>query len=358
LQSADREARRALVGEVYTEQRRGLYVAFGMALCTVLILWSANFLDSMPAALLAATLLASMAALQRNFFRLVLLAHRRPHDVLLTDLGYAALLIAGVWLATRAMTASIGAVVAMGAAAVLGAALAASALRRFETWKIAGESQRLREFAPLALWSLAGAGVHWTFSQGYSYLAAHALDVSAVAAIAATRLTLMPINLLSMGVGALMLPLTVGWLARHSAITVLQRLAVFALGIALLAIGYIGILWWSRDWLFATVLRKTFEHRDALLMLWALVFLLMTARDQLIYLLVARQRFRDLTLIGIVGAVVSLTASYLGMLRWGVIGAPLGVLVGESINLAGIVALSLRHASADTRTSSWVEATS
>jgi hypothetical protein len=69
----------------------------------------------------------------------------------------------------------------------------------------------------------------------------------------------------------------------------------------------------------------------------------MVVRDQLLYLLVARQRFHQLTSLAFIGAVISLTAGYLGMRQFGVVGAPLGVLVGELITFAGIVVLSLRQ---------------
>jgi O-antigen/teichoic acid export membrane protein len=201
----------------------------------------------------------------------------------------------------------------------------------------------MRAVAPLAAWSAAGAAIHWAFSQGYMYLAAGTLDLSAVAAIAATRLLLMPVNLLSSGIGTLMLPLTAGWLHHHSPGFALRRLSLFAVGLAGASICYFAVLWLARDWIFTAALQKEFDHRDSLLLLWALAFLPMVARDQLLYLLVASQRFHQLTVLAFVSAVVSLLAGYLGMRHFGVVGAPLGVLVGEVINLVGIVALSLRQ---------------
>jgi O-antigen/teichoic acid export membrane protein len=174
------------------------------------------------------------------------------------------------------------------------------------------------------------------------YLAAGTLDLTAVAAIAATRLLLMPVNLLSSGIGTLMLPLTAGWLHHHGSEFALRRLSLFALGLACCTLCYFALLWLARDWIFTAVLQKQFAHQDALLLLWGLAFLPMVIRDQLLYLLVARQRFHELTSLAFVGAVISLLAGYTGMVQFGVLGAPLGVLVGELINLTGIVVLSLR----------------
>jgi O-antigen/teichoic acid export membrane protein len=190
---------------------------------------------------------------------------------------------------------------------------------------------------------MAGGAIHWTFSQGYMYLAAGTLDLTAVAAIAATRLLLMPVNLLSSGIGTMMLPLTAGWLHHRGSAFALRRLSLFALGLASAALCYFAMLWLTRDWIFTAVLQKQFPHQDALLLLWGLAFLPMVIRDQLLYLLVARQRFRQLTSLAFVGAVISLLAGYVGMVQFGVLGAPLGVLVGELINLAGILVLSVRQ---------------
>ncbi|MBC7983393.1 MAG: capsular biosynthesis protein, partial [Candidatus Obscuribacterales bacterium] len=258
------------------------------------------------------------------------------------------LLVFGVYLAIRAPLPSIAALAALTAAALVSGFLLGKALWHYEPWTV-GAPSVLRAIAPLAAWSTAGASVHWLFSQGYAYLAANVLDITAVAAIAATRLMMMPVNLLSTGIGALMLPLTVGWLQQHGPAVVLRRLGLFALALSGVAVCYFALLWVLRDFIFAEVLRKQFAQRDQLLLLWSGAFFLMTARDQLIYLLVARERFRQLTLIAFVSATISLAASYFAMRRYGVIGAPLGVLVGEIINLTGIVLLSLRQTSAVTR---------
>jgi O-antigen/teichoic acid export membrane protein len=156
----------------------------------------------------------------------------------------------------------------------------------------------------------------------------------------------MPVNLLSTGIGSLMLPLASGWLQQHGSRLLRRRLCWLALGLAAVALGYFGILWWLRDWIFAVILKKQFEHRDALLLLWGAIFLTMLVRDQLLYLLAAQGRFRVLAVLTLVTALLSLTASYWGMLSFGVAGALVGVLIGELLNVTGIVILSthrVRH---------------
>ncbi|MBL6749328.1 MAG: capsular biosynthesis protein [Nevskia sp.] len=340
----DRRGRSDTVGGLYRAQRHMLGLAAAAAAALAAVLWGAGMLAAGPAILAIGVVGASLATLNREYFRMTLLAYRRPEDVLRCDAAYVALLVAGALLATLAPFPALWAVIGLAGAALVGALLLSRALQRHEAWNPAGAPGILREIAPFGFWSTAGAAVHWTFSQGYSFLVAATLDVSAVAAVAATRLLMMPVNLLSSGLSTLMLPMASGWLAAHGAPTVLRRLLLFAGGVAGAALCYFALLWLCRDWIFAHLLKKTFANRDMLLQLWCGAFLLMIMRDQLLYLLVVRSRFRTLTAITSASAVVSLLVSFWAMRRFGEIGAPLGVLVGEFLSALGIVVESLREA--------------
>lgn len=342
---SDRSERGDLVGGLYREQRRILSVLAGIAAVLTGILWYVGVLHAQTGPLVLATLVAALAILNREYFRMVLLAHRRPHDVLRTDTFYVAVMVTGVMLATLTPMPAVTAVLVLGLAGLTSALFLSRTLHRHEPWNVHGVPNILREIAPLAAWSTAGAAIHWSFSQGYAYLVAGTLDVTAVAAIAATRLLVMPVNLLSSGIGTLMLPLASGWLHAHGASVVWRRLTLFALGLATVALCYLVVLWVLRDWIFDIVLNKQFPQRDELLMLWSAAFLVMVARDQLIYLLVVRGRFRFLTSLALASAVISLSTSYWGMLHYGTAGALLGVLAGEISNVVGIVVLSLRETS-------------
>lgn len=340
LNRLDAAGRSALVGGLYREQRRILWPVGGLVAAVALGLWYAHVLDRHNGPLVLVTVFAALAVLHREYFRMVLFTYRRPHDVLRTDVFYVALLVGGVFVATLTPLPALVAVLTLGAAAVASWLLLSRALRRHEAWRTDGAAGILREIAPLAVWSTAGAAIHWTFSQGYVYLVAGTLDLAAVAAIAATRLLLMPVNLLSSGIGSLMLPLATGWLYRHGPAFLFRRLGWFALGMALLTLAWFGVLWLYRDWIFAVVLKKQFAQRDALLLLWGLLFLVMVVRDQLGYVLSAQGRFRELTLLTLASALVSLSASYFAMLQLGVVGALAGMLAGELISVVGIVLLA------------------
>ncbi len=342
LTRLDRLGRGELVGGLYRTQRRMLHTAGAIAVIGALGLWYAKVLDAHTGPLVLATVAAVTAILHREYFRMVLFAYHRPFDVLRTDMLYVVLMVAGVFVAILTPAPAVTTVFTLSLAAVASAIFLSQTLHRHEPWNIHGTQGILREIAPLAAWSTAGAAIHWVFSQGYIYLVAGTLDVAAVAAIAATRLLMMPVNLLSTGIGSLMLPLASRWLHQHGATLLLRRLSMFALALAAATLCYFAILWLLRDWIFAVVLKKQFAQRDELLMLWSAIFLVTVIRDQLAYLLVAQERFRILTLLTLVSAVISLTASYWGMRLFGTAGALVGVLIGETINVICVVILSFR----------------
>jgi O-antigen/teichoic acid export membrane protein len=339
----DGAGRAALVGGLHHAQRRLLTIAGGVALVAVVGLWTAGVVDGRTGPLLLAVIAAALAVLYREYFRVVLFAYRRPQDVLRIDLVHVLLLVAGVLVAVSTPAPAAAAMLAIGVAAAASGLLLAHALRRHELWSAAGPPGLLRDVAPLAAWSTAGAATHWIFSQGYVYLVAGTLDVTAVAAIAATRLLLMPVNLLSTGIASQMLPLASGWLVRHGPRLLWRRLCLIALAVAVATLCYFVVVWLARDWLFAEVLKKQLAQRDELLLLWGVIFLVMVVRDQLIYQLAAQGRFRVLMLLTLASAAVSLLASYAGMLQFGMTGALLGILAGELISAGGIVILATRR---------------
>jgi O-antigen/teichoic acid export membrane protein len=196
---------------------------------------------------------------------------------------------------------------------------------------------------PLGKWAVVGAGIHWTFAQGFIYIVAGTLGVTAVATISATRLILMPVNLMSSGLGSMTFPTVSRWLQHQPVRDVFRRLSLLAAGIAGLGALYIAGMWVSRDWIFTHVTRGQFDHRDTLLLLWSAVFLLMAMRDQMLYLPAACGQYRIMAWLTLATAIFSLVTCYVCMRLFGVVGALIGVLSGEAFNILGFISLSLRE---------------
>jgi O-antigen/teichoic acid export membrane protein len=339
----DAPGRSDLVGGLFREQRRLLGIGASVLGLIMLALWAGGRLDHITGPVALCALAAAAGTANREYLRLVLLAYKRSQDVLTSDVFYVGMLIAGALLATFTELPAAAAAIGLAVANFAGGRVLSRKLHRHEPYNTRGAPGILREIAPLASWSTTGAAIHWLFSQGYSYLVAGTLDVTAVAALGATRMLLMPINLLSAGVGSLMLPVATGWLMQHGAGGAFRRLLAFAIGIACVALTYIGVLWLLRDWLFDTILHKHFAQRDQLLLLWSAACVSMVVRDQLIFLPVACERFKILAGLAFASALVSLSISYFSMLRIGVSGALIGVLCGEIVSISGIIFLSLRE---------------
>lgn len=338
------ERRRQMLASLYHQSGRWTgRIALGLALLSGLL--GLGGLLRPELAMLAAVYCAVMAfALQREYLRTGLMIYERPQAVLRADLIYVALLLGGV--AVAALTTRPAAPWAFAAMAF--AALAGGLLARRELARSPGlHGEELhglwRELAPLGGWAMAGWLVYWSFSQGYNYVVAGTLDLVAVAALNAVRLLLMPANLMVTGIKQLLLPMAARWHQSLGLDPMLRRLLVFAAAVMALSLIYFGLLWLLRDWVFAVLLKKQFADRDEMLALWMLMFLISGVRDLLMTALLVRERFRSMTGLSSVAALSSLLTCWLGTVHYGAAGAILGLVLGETINLVGVLGLIARE---------------
>jgi O-antigen/teichoic acid export membrane protein len=339
----DLAERRDLVGGVIHAMTRLVPWLLLAAIAVSLCLWTAHVFDGEQTLLIVASLLTAALALGREFFRMTLFAYRRPFEVLRADLAYVVLLICGAFLATLTPQPALLAIVSLGVAALTGRYILRRGLWQHEPWNRDASGEVLRKMAVMGTWAITGSGIHWLLIQGYSYLVAGMLDVRHVAALAATRLLLMPVFVLSGGVSMLLFPITSRWVHERGAQAAARRLIMLAGGLLMLALCYMAVMWTARDWIFSVVLHKNFADRDLLLLLWSAVFLVTLCRDQLATLPASRERFRDMTLLTGGSAIVWLVASYFAVSRYGAPGAVAGMLVGEFTNVIGLVVMIIRE---------------
>lgn len=326
----------AVTGGFLREQQRLLRWLAGVLLIAVPVVWLIDSLHALPLGLLACTVVTSLLVLKREFFRTLLFAHHQPQAVLRTDALYALLLVAGVLAATSSPWAALAALAGLGLASLISAQQFARTLAHRHPWNPKGLPGLLGDMAPLAVWATAGAAIHWMFSQGYVYLVAGTLEVATVATLSATRLLMMPINLMSVGIGSVLMPLSARWLHQQGASVLVRRLLACALGMAAMTCLYFGLVWLLKDWIFAAILKKQFQAGDTLLLFWGAIMLLAVVRDQLALYPVSRKRFKSLAANTLGSALLSLGGSYLAMKTWGAPGALAGLLLGEIANLSGV----------------------
>jgi O-antigen/teichoic acid export membrane protein len=344
LTNSDTAERARLIGSLYGDQRRLIPYAALVAVLIGLIAWFRGHLTAQLVMILCSGTVAVISALRREFFRMVLFGFRQTHAVLRSDGLYCVCLVSGAVLATLTPWPATVAALTLGASALIGTISLSRALWEFEPWMRDAPRGALREIASDGGWSAFGGGVHWLFSQGYSYLVAGTISVGAVAELSATKLFVTPVALLSIGVGALMLPTVSKWNQFHSVMTVLKRLALFGFGLNALSLVYFAVMWFARNWIFQHIMKRHFAQADLLLMVWCGNALVTVFRDQLLYLLVARSRFKRTSSLTFACAILSLSSSYILMHRIGVAGAAIGLLLGELCNTVGILVLALIEA--------------
>jgi O-antigen/teichoic acid export membrane protein len=249
LSRSSRSERADLVGGIYRAQRRILAWLAMTAAVVVVTLILAGVLGHQLGLIAIAAVVALSSALYREFFRTVLMSYRLSFEVLKADICYGVAVLLGVPLATLSPAPAAGAILAMGIAAIIGGLLLARSLWRHEAWNPNGPTSMLREIAPLGTWSALGSATHWAFSQGYNYIVAGTMEVGAVAALAATRLLMMPVNLLSAGISSLMMATSSAWLNAHGPAKLFHRLLLIASAMGALALCYFVVVWQLRDWI-------------------------------------------------------------------------------------------------------------
>jgi O-antigen/teichoic acid export membrane protein len=195
----------------------------------------------------------------------------------------------------------------------------------------------------LGFWSLLGASIYWFLGQSYSYLLATRLDLMAVADVNATRLLLMPAIVLTIGIASLLGPTAATWYAQVGLRRLVRRLIGILLVVGLLEGVYFVAVWIGRDWLVTDVLHKHIQDRDRLLLLWGSVAIVALLRDVLQCALIAMGHLKSLAWQVGVSAAVALLLMWYGLAWWGAAAVLIGQIVGELINLTGIILLLRKY---------------
>lgn len=344
---AGAEERKNYLGGLLREERRLLAIVGAAALLVGCLVWLGGGVPPQTALILLAGMVAAVGTLFREFLRMILVTYRRPYDVLRADVVYAILFVGGVFLATLSGTPAALSALAMAVAAAVGGVLLSRALWRHDPWNTPGTPGVLGKSVALGLWAATGAVIHSVFNQGYTYIVALRLDVTAVAAIAATRLLLSPLGVFSLGISSLMFSTSTIWLKHHGPRGLLRRVLLFALCLSCVAIAYIAVMWSVRDWIFLHVLKRDYPQRDLLLGIWSLVFFCTVIRDQIIYLLLARGHFKRLAGLTLFCAVLGLTVTFMAIGPFGAAGGLLGLLAGEIAHVVGVMVLTVREMRAE-----------
>ena len=337
--------RHAMIGAVTSSQRRVLRYVAPIALLLTLLGFLLGRYDALIAEVLACAVVAGWGALRRDYLRNVLLIYAKPQEVLLADALYVTVLLAGILCASLlTRTPIIWATIALTAASWAGTLRADRSVAKDPGWVTGDEGAAWRELRVLGLWSMFGSVMYWLFGQSYSYLLATRLDLKSVAAVNEARLLLMPAFVLAIGMQGLLTPMAAKWYAELGFRHLVRRLLAILGIVGSLDLLYFAFVWIFRDWLIGDLLHKHIVGRDELLLLWAAIAIIGLMRDVLQCTLLALAKFRSTASQVAFSAVVALVIMWFGMGWWGAPAVLIGQIVGEVVNVIGIVLLMRKQA--------------
>ncbi len=331
------QARAVMFASVLRDSRR--WTNRALALAAVALVLAACFGLSLAWLLvLVPTLAAAYLNLRRELVRGFVQASLRQQELPPSDVLYVAVLLvitaAGIYLTEYPVPV---AVLGLASAAAIAARPLLRSLRQNPGLSAPSDPAVWQEIRPLALWATVGAVIFWLFSQGYNYLLALQLSVAAVAAVAATRLLLMPVNLLATSLNSLLLPLASTWNQNGGMAAMLPRLLMIAAAAAAMGLGYCLVLWVLRDAISVEVLQKAIPQYEPLLQLWMLCMLLALTRNVLQTGLMVQRRFRFMAALSFCGALISAAVMVPALKAYGAPGAVMGLVCGEGFYLVAVL---------------------
>ncbi len=332
--------RQRMIGAIQRGQSRLLRPLLLLPLIVPAAGYLAGLFSPAMALFIGLAILAAWTSVQRNYIRSVLLIYARTRTLLAGDAVYVGVLLAGMgWATLSRASAPVWIAFALMSAAWAGSAWG---MRRFAAdpgW-VAGDARAAwREMRSLGVWALTGSVIYWVFSRSYNYILVSRMDLSAVAAVNAVRLMVMPAIMLAVGLQSVLTPLAAAWKAEVGLQRLVRRLWRILLAVGALDLLYFALLWPFRDWVSTRVLHKHITERDTLLLLWAVFALVALARDVLAPAVYALGRLKWLAWQIAFCALIALAVMWFGIPRWGMPAALIALLLGESLNLLGILYL-------------------
>ena len=288
-------------------------------------------------------IVACWAALRREYLRGALLMYSQPYTLLVADTLYAVTLItivgAGI---IGGKYVVVVAACGVAVAALVGGGAAHRALSSNPGWPAGPGAPIWSQMRNLGNWALLGSTIYWFLGQSYSYMLATRMNLKAVADVNAMRALMNPAIILTVGVVSLLTPMAARWYVQMGLRRLVRRLILLILVVGGAEVAYFIVVWFGRDWLVHNVFHKVIQDRDHLLILWGGVAIISLLRDILQCALMAMGKFRSLAWQVGISAAVAVLLMWYGVRWWGAAAVLIGQIVGEVINLIGIILL-LRH---------------
>lgn len=294
----------------------------------------------MMALAMLAGVVSTLALLFRDYLRQIVFIKALSHWLLLIDGLFIAVQLSVIAVVVFYINLPLPwAVAALGMAGLLSAGLAYRVIGARHGWSTQDYPQALTQSWQLGRWTLTGSLITWLHTQGFYYLLAAILSVSAVAQVAAARMLLMPVNLMLGGINGQLLPIAAKWYQNEGQRSLVKKLSAITAGIVTLALVYFGFLVLFKEFIIVTVLKQSVAALQTIIASWALVFLLVIFRQMAMMVLLVQKKVAIITYLSLLSTPVSLLCAWWAISHFGPMASVWGILAGELIDLCGILAV-------------------
>ena len=209
--------------------------------------------------------------------------------------------------------------------AVAGAVLTQLPLRSVKVNRMIADA---REAWHEGLWAIGGSSVMWLQSQAYTYVTAMFLGPAGVGFANASRMLITPFLMLITAINQVTMP-RLAELGQQSSEKMIRTGSLLTSAMIVAATLYVAIVITATDSLEALFFGGKYEGLTSLVIAWSIVLLMQLFRDGAGTLFQVMKQFRKMMQFNILSASVSVAATVVLMKAFGVVGAILGMGVGE-----------------------------
>lgn len=190
-------------------------------------------------------------------------------------------------------------------------------------------------------WALGGAIVTWIQAQAYTYVLAFFLGPAGVGQANAARIFISPFSFFLPAINKVAIPRLAD--LRRSDPKKMSRLSMMlTLSLSILTIAYSCVLLFSLDFAAGIVLGRHDPRIESVVWAWCLVLIFQMIRSGGGVLLQVQKKFRELMLVNIPTAVITVLAAILLIHLFGAVGSILGMVSGEVV-LASLIWREIKH---------------
>jgi O-antigen/teichoic acid export membrane protein len=311
----------------------GQFVIVLPLICTglviIMLLYSLG-MDATKASVSGALCLAAAGILFREFLRSYFFAEESPFKVFKLDLYYTLAYLGLIGIAYLIFDVNGAAVfIIMGVSAFLISIIFNRGLRYSYNWKSIKESYS--ENWEFGKWALLGVFVTHIQHYSYLYLLGALSGSAAVADVSASRLLLMPFQLLQAGWGKTTMPRGSKLREKNQLKRFFNEQIMASLFITVALIFYVWLLLLGSDFLGSFLFTKKYEKSLNFIALWGVIFAMGNLALNASFGLQVAKEFHIITKVNIITMIITVCLAYFLIKHHEIEGGLVSLIIGETL---------------------------